>query len=325
MASGGELKKPSSYMSRERRQVIEPQLSKARQLEKYAAGGSHRVIPDTPSTSWAAGIPLTYVTTSNGKKAEVAVPLAKRFQGFIKELESTGYKITEIGGFRPDGPPAGNVDGKGPQYAHPYGAAIDINWTKNPAFVGKRFGDFPRNSGEIASKYGLGWGSKFDDAMHFSAMKREYGAGIGGSEITGKSLGGSKEGADYKPGSTSGSPTATAPAQVEEPESLESLFSKLESAVSGLNTSLGYTPAEKPTTPSAKPTTAAIKPTTSASSSGSQMSKVSEDVTRLEEAAQASQNTGQFIPLPINTSSNVPAAFSGQQVYYPRTPITYGL
>lgn len=111
----------------------------------------------------------------------------------------------------------------------------------------------------------------------------------------------------------------------EEPESLESLFSKLESAVSGLNTSLGYTPVEKPTTPSTKPTTAAIKPTTSASSSGSQMTKVSEDVTRLEEAAQASQNTGQFIPLPINTSSNVPAAFSGQQVYYPRTPITYGL
>lgn len=325
MSQGGELKKPSSYMSRERRHVIEPQLSKAKQLDKFAAGGAHRVIPDTPSTSWAAGIPLTYVTSSNGKKAEVAVPLAKRFQGFIKELESTGYKINELGGFRPDGPPAGNKDGKGPQYAHPYGAAIDINWTKNPAFVGKRFGDFPRNSGEIAAKYGLGWGSKFDDAMHFSAMKREYGAGISGQEITGKSLGGSKEGADYKPGSSSSGSTASTSAPTEEPETIESLFAKLESAVSGLNTSLGRTPAAKPTTPSAKPSVPSIKPTPSASSSGSQMSRSSEEAARLEEAAEAVQGSAQIVPMPINTNVNVPAAFSGQQVYYPRSPITYGI
>lgn len=325
MSQGGELKKPSSYMSRERRTVIEPQLAKAKQLDKFAAGGAHRVIPDTPSTSWAAGIPLTYVTSSTGKKAEVAVPLAKRFQGFIKELESTGYKITELGGFRPDGPPAGNVDGKGPQYAHPYGAAIDINWTKNPAFVGKRFGDFPRNSGEIASKYGLGWGSKFDDAMHFSAMKREYGAGIGGQEITGKSLGGSKEGADYKPGSSSGSSVASGSTTTEEPETIESVFAKLESAIAGLNTSLGYNPAPKPTTPTAKPTTSPAKPTPAASSSGSQMSKASEEAARLEEASAAVQGSAQIVPMPINTTVNVPAAFSGQQVYYPRSPITYGI
>lgn len=325
MAQGGELKKPSSYMSRERRTVIEPQLSKAKQLDKFAAGGAHRVIPDTPSTSWAAGIPLTYVTSSTGKKAEVAVPLAKRFQGFIKELEATGYKINELGGFRPDGPPAGNVDGKGPQYAHPYGAAIDINWTKNPAFVGKRFGDFPRNSGEIASKYGLGWGSKFDDAMHFSAMKREYGAGIGGQEITGKSLGGSKEGADYKPGSSSSGSVASGSTTTEEPETIESVFAKLESAIAGLNTSLGYSPAPKATTPSTKPTVPSTKPTPAASSSGSQISKSSEETARLEEAAAAVQGSAQIVPMPINTSVNVPAAFSGQQVYYPRSPITYGI
>ena len=325
MAQGGELKKPSSYMSRERRSVIDPQLSKAKQLDKFAAGGAHRVIPDTPSTSWAAGIPLTYVTTSNGKRAEVAVPLAKRFQGFLKELESTGYKINELGGFRPDGPPEGNKDGKGPQYAHPYGAAIDINWTKNPAFVGKRFGDFPRNSAEIASKYGLGWGSKFDDAMHFSAMKREYGAGIDGNEITGKSLGGSKEGADYKPGSSSGSSVASGSTTTEKPESLESIFAKLESAVAGLNTSLGYTPPAKPTTPSAKPTAPVIKPTPAASSSGSKMSKSSEEAARLEEASAAVQGSGQIVPFPINTSVTTSAAFSGQQVYTPRSPITYGI
>ena len=148
---------------------------------------SHRIIPDTASTSWAAGIPLTRVRSKSGSSAEVATALADRFQGFITDLEATGYKIKEMGGFRPDGPPPGNVDGKGPMYAHPYGAAIDINWTDNPAFV-KHPHDFPAESGALAANHGLGWGNFFDDAMHFSAMKRERGTGIGGMEISGDSL-----------------------------------------------------------------------------------------------------------------------------------------
>jgi hypothetical protein len=72
-------------------------------------------------------------------------------------------------------------------YAHPYGAAIDINWTDNPAFV-KHPHDFPAESGALAANHGLGWGNFFDDAMHFSAMKRERGTGIGGMEISGDSL-----------------------------------------------------------------------------------------------------------------------------------------
>ena len=195
---------PPGFKQREGKSIIAPMLGKGRNLPKYAEGGSHRTIPDTPSTSWAAGIPLTRVYASTGQNAEVALPLAKRFQGFIKDLEGTGYKIKEMGGFRPDGPPAGNVDGKGPQYAHPYGAAIDINWTKNPAFVGKTRGDFPANSAELAGKHGLGWGSFFDDAMHFSAMKRERGAGIDGKEITGDALR-NASGSDYVPSPTSSS------------------------------------------------------------------------------------------------------------------------
>ena len=113
--------------------------------------------------------------------------------------------------------------------------------------------------------------------------------------------------------------------QQEEPETIESVFAKLESAIAGLNTSLGYTPVAKPTTPSAKPTTPSAKPTPAASSSGSQMSKASEEAARLEEAAAAVQGSAQIVPMPINTSVNVPAAFSGQQVYYPRSPITYGI
>jgi hypothetical protein len=111
----------------------------------------------------------------------------------------------------------------------------------------------------------------------------------------------------------------------EKPESLESIFAKLESAVAGLNTSLGYTPPAKPTTPSVKPTAPPIKPTPAASSSGSKMSKSSEEAARLEEAAAAVQGSGQIVPFPINTSVTTSAAFSGQQVYTPRSPITYGI
>lgn len=182
----------------------------------FAGGGSlpagaHRLIPNDPSSSWAAGIPLTRVSAASGQKAEVALPLAKRFQGFIKDLEGTGYKIDQLGGWRLDGPPGGNKDGKGPLYSHPYGAAIDINWNRNPAFR-KAGNDFPAGIKSIAGKHGLGWGNAFDDAMHFSAMKREYGAGIDGQEISKKSLMGSKGGDGFTPsdtGTASNAPPAT--------------------------------------------------------------------------------------------------------------------
>jgi hypothetical protein len=55
------------------------------------------------------------------------------------------------------------------------------------------------------------------------------------------------------------------------------------------------------------------------------MSRSSEEAARLEEAAAAVEGSAQIVPMPINTNVNVPAAFSGQQVYYPRSPITYGI
>ena len=197
MSEGGHLT-DAGLKAREKKSAIKTTLEKAKRNKRNKDGSvpgrstggftAHRTIPDTPSTSWAAGIPLTRVRAKSGSTAEVALALATRFQGFIDDLEATGYNIKEMGGFREDGPPPGNVDGKGPLYAHPYGAAIDINWSDNPAFTGKperKWGDFPANSGDLAAKYGLGWGGNFDDAMHFSAMKKEYGTGIGGQEITG--------------------------------------------------------------------------------------------------------------------------------------------
>lgn len=242
MAIGGPLGADPGRQGRERHTAVVTQFSKAKTLKDtdlpgYAAGGSHRTIPNTPSTSWAAGIPLTYVNSSSGQRAEVAVPLAKRFQGFIRDLEGTGYKIKEMGGFRPDGPPGGNADGKGPMYAHPYGAAIDINWTRNPAFTkipSKRYGDFPSNTKQIATKWGLGWGSAFDDAMHFSAMKREYGQGIDGKEISSKTLGASGAGADFKPGSdVASTSTSSSGGQQSSGSAEENWMDALKNAFSG--------------------------------------------------------------------------------------------
>lgn len=136
------------------------------------------VVRDRP---WNTGIKLTTLTTQSGKSFQVASIVANQFKGFITDLEATGYKIDVIGGWRP----AGTGGGTGPadadydknRYAHPYGASIDINPTKNP--YGKALvTDMPDNIGEIAAKHGLGWGgawSSVKDAMHFSAMKREGG------------------------------------------------------------------------------------------------------------------------------------------------------
>lgn len=320
--SGGKLMNDTGFHRRERSQVLVAQFNKAKSikdetLQEYAAGGSHRVVPDTPSTSWAAGIPLTYVTTKEGKRAEVALPLAKRFQGFIKELQATGYKISEFGGFRPDGPPAGNVDGKGPMYAHPYGAAVDINWTRNPAFR-KAGNDFPSNVGQIASKYGLGWGVKFDDAMHFSAMKREYGAGIAGQEINKKSLMGSKDGGDYTPES----PSSSTPSSPDTPEDQKKQEEEKSFELSGSHIDMirdlykllnpGSNPDAPSTAKAPEPKPQPKPPVTSSSPSKlPEMSKLFSLDNKMKSLVPTTQPTQIFVNAPTNV---VGTAFSGDSL-----------
>ena len=144
-------------------------------------GISSGTVADRP---WNTGIKLTSLKTRSGITYKVASILAKQFSGFVSELEATGYKIKDIGGWRN----AGTGGGSGPpdpdydqnRYAHPYGAAIDINPAQNPYSPnGKNFKtDFPSNISAMAAKYGLGWGGNWrnsKDTMHFSAMKREGG------------------------------------------------------------------------------------------------------------------------------------------------------
>ena len=97
-------------------------------------------------------------------------------------------------------------------------------------------------------KHGLGWGGNFDDAMHFSAMKKEYGAGIDGKEISRDAIMGAS-GDDYVPDPTSPSPqtgntggggsdssTTTTPdgdtsAEKKKASSPEAIFAQLSAAI----------------------------------------------------------------------------------------------
>lgn len=133
---------------------------------------------------WNTGIPLVTLRTKGGLSYQVAKGLSSDFAGFVSELESTGYKIKSIGGWRR----AGTGGGTGPadpdydkdRYSHPYGASVDINPGQNP-YGSKLITDLPKNISQIASRYGLGWGGNWStskDAMHFSAMSREGGKGF---------------------------------------------------------------------------------------------------------------------------------------------------
>lgn len=153
----------------------------AKEGSQYKAA-SGIVVNDRP---WNSGIPLENLKTKSGKSFKVAKALAPKFKGFVGDLEETGYRIKEIGGWRKagtgggSGPPDPDYD-KG-RYHHPYGASIDINPTQNPYRTdGKLITDFPPNINAIAKKWGLGWGGNWSsskDTMHFSAGKSEGGSG----------------------------------------------------------------------------------------------------------------------------------------------------
>jgi uncharacterized protein YcbK (DUF882 family) len=118
---------------------------------------------------------MVTVTTPGGKSFDVAREYAANFQGFVTELENSGYKIKSIGGYANR-----NIAGTGTKSYHSLGVAIDINPAQNPhLFDGRLVTDMPSNVGAMAAKYGLGWGGNWrssKDAMHFSMAAGEGGA-----------------------------------------------------------------------------------------------------------------------------------------------------
>jgi len=118
---------------------------------------------------------LAEITTSKGLKAFVHKMYQAQAQGFIDELERSGYDIKSLAGFSKR-----FIAGTSTPSKHAYGAAFDINAIKNPVTTnGQLITDMPKNIQEIAKKWGLGWGGAWSgnkkDPMHFSFDKYEGG------------------------------------------------------------------------------------------------------------------------------------------------------
>lgn len=114
----------------------------------------------------------TIITTKKGTKVEVAKSRAANFEGFLNELEATGYDIKTITGLS-------NRHGSKnlPHSTHNMGIAIDINPNQNRQASregGPRMTDMnPSLVRSLAKKYDLEWGGDYGrpDAMHFTVDK----------------------------------------------------------------------------------------------------------------------------------------------------------
>lgn len=133
--------------------------------------------------SRSADGPLATIRTKRrGLTTQVAEVFKDAFQGFIDDLEDSGYEIKKLGGYYPRATTSGTA-----WSWHASGAAIDINWPDtimntypNGFFTSPAGGQMtPEQSTDmpvatvnrLIKKYGLGWGANWrsvKDAMHFS-------------------------------------------------------------------------------------------------------------------------------------------------------------
>lgn len=120
-----------------------------------------------------------------GLSVQVAAVFQTRLQGFIDDLEDSGYEIKILYGYlrrrirRPDGTIT-NV-----WSTHSTGGAIDINPAENGFYErrntpgGRTITDMPVETvRRLCRRYGLGWGGDWPtltDAMHFSFAHNEQG------------------------------------------------------------------------------------------------------------------------------------------------------
>lgn len=116
---------------------------------------------------------LVGLQTKSGQSYIVAAGAAKAFSGFVNWLESTGYKITEIGGYA-----FRRIAGSRSISNHARGTAIDINQQERNV-VSHRF---PANVTAKAAEFGLLHGAVWrrPDAGHFELIGARRFAVIGG-------------------------------------------------------------------------------------------------------------------------------------------------
>ena len=142
-------------------------------LAQSRPSGAFGYSPTAPQDVGVTSEDLTYIKTSSGLKALVHKAFAGNFQGFINDLEGTGYKIKTLLGYAD----RNNVNNPSVKSYHALGAAIDINPENNPNRSTKT--DLPPITSQLAAKWGIGWGmnwSSVKDPMHFSIAKAEQGS-----------------------------------------------------------------------------------------------------------------------------------------------------
>lgn len=106
----------------------------------------------------------TTIRLKNGQSIKVNAAAADRFQGFFNEMIDRGYPVdASAGGFV-----YRQKRGGGGLSIHSWGTAVDINVNQNQ-FRGK-FTNLPPGAEQLAWQYGLSWGGRFGDPMHFEAM-----------------------------------------------------------------------------------------------------------------------------------------------------------
>ena len=112
---------------------------------------------------------MTQVVSPSGARFTVAAAHAEQFQGFINDLEATGYVVKSGGGYNPR-----RVRGQNTWSWHAGGMAIDIDPANNPMDRSGRT-NLPPQTADLARKWGLGNGASFGDPMHFSVGPNEGG------------------------------------------------------------------------------------------------------------------------------------------------------
>lgn len=109
------------------------------------------------------GSNLVTIKTPSGIPVQVNAAAAEAMQGFLGDLENSGYKITSLGGFYNRQKVGGSTPSE-----HAWGTAVDINPQSNPFQSSQS--DLPANVHDMAAKWGLIWGGDWSspkDTMHF--------------------------------------------------------------------------------------------------------------------------------------------------------------
>lgn len=143
----------------------------------YSLGIGGAVVPGSSAVPVASvgmtspGALLGTVRSAGGKTAQVSAVMVDAFQGFINDLEASGYKINAFSGFRDHA----RVAGTGTPSYHGEGTALDINPAQNPRSHSGVITNLPSNVEQMAAQWGLMWGGKWNypDPMHF-----EYTRGV---------------------------------------------------------------------------------------------------------------------------------------------------